>query len=75
MKLNQSGQGMFLPIVIQFGGNPGCNQKVTSNFTYLVLLSLTHQFFSSHSLRGVQLGYWKWQHKGAEMANAFRYIS
>ena len=31
MKLNQSGQDMFLPVVIQFGGNPGCNKKVTFN--------------------------------------------
>ena len=34
-----------------------------------------HQCFSSHSLRGVELGYCKWQHKGAEIANAFRYIN
>ena len=40
MKLNQSGQDMSLPVVIQFGGNPGCNKKFTFNFTFLVLLSL-----------------------------------
>ena len=40
MKLNQSGQDMSLPVVIQFGGNPGCNIKVTFNFTFLVVLSL-----------------------------------
>ena len=34
-----------------------------------------HQCFSSHSLRGVELAYCKWQHKGAEMANTFRYIN
>ena len=39
MKLNQSGQDMSLPVVIQFGGNPGCNKKVTFNFTFFVLLS------------------------------------
>ena len=33
--------------------------------------SQTHLCFSSHSLRGVELGYCQWQHKGAEMANAF----
>ena len=41
MKLNQSGQNMSIPVVIQFGGNPGSNKKVTFNFTFLVLLSLT----------------------------------
>ena len=40
MKLNQSGQDMSLPVVIQFGGNSDCNKKVTFNFTFLVLLSL-----------------------------------
>ena len=40
MKLNQSGQDMSLPIVIQFGGNPGCNKKVPFNFTFLGLSSL-----------------------------------
>ena len=40
MKLNQSGQDMSLPIMIQFRGNPGCNKKVTFHFTFLVLLSL-----------------------------------
>ena len=40
MKLNQSGQDMSFPVVIQFGGNPGCKKKVTFNFTFLVLLSL-----------------------------------
>ena len=40
MKLNQSGQDMSLPIVIQFRGNPGGNKKVTFKFTSLVLSSL-----------------------------------
>ena len=40
MKLNQSRQDMSLPVVIHFGGNPGCNKKVTFNFTFLVLSSL-----------------------------------
>ena len=40
MKMNQSGQDMSLPVVIQFGGNPGCNKKVSFNFTFLVLSSL-----------------------------------
>ena len=40
MKLNQSGQDMSLPVVIQFQGNPGSNKKVTFKFTFLVLLSL-----------------------------------
>ena len=40
MKLNQSGQDMSLPVVIRFGGNPGCNKNVTFNFTFLVLSSL-----------------------------------
>ena len=31
---------MSLPNVIQFGGNPGGNKKVTFNFTFLVLSSL-----------------------------------
>ena len=39
MKLNESRQDMSLPVVIQFGGNPGCSKKVTFNFTFLVLLS------------------------------------
>ena len=40
MKLNQSGQDMSLLVVIQFGGNTGCNKKVTFNFTFLVPSSL-----------------------------------
>ena len=40
MKFNQSGQDISLPVVIQFGGNQGCNKKVTFNFTFLVLSSL-----------------------------------
>ena len=40
MKLNQSGQDMSLPVVIQFGGNPSINKKVTFNFSFFVLLSL-----------------------------------
>ena len=40
MKLNQSGQDMSLPIVIQLRGNPGDNKKVTFKFTSLVLSSL-----------------------------------
>ena len=40
LKLNQSGQDMSLPVVIQFGRNPGCNKKVTFNFTVLVFSSL-----------------------------------
>ena len=40
MKLNQSGQDMSLPIVIQFQGNPGSNKKVTFKFISLVLSSL-----------------------------------
>ena len=31
---------MSLSIVIQFGGNPGCNKKGTFNFTFLVLSAL-----------------------------------
>jgi hypothetical protein len=46
------------------------NSKTSRNMP-----KLAHQCFSSHSLRGVELGYCKWQHKGAEMANAFRYIN
>ena len=38
--MNQGGQDKSLPVVIQFGGNPDCNKKVTSNFTFLVLSSL-----------------------------------
>ena len=40
MKLNQSGQDMSLPIVIQLGGMPDSNKKVTFNFTFLILSSL-----------------------------------
>ena len=40
MKSNQSGQDMSLPVVIQFGGNPASNKKITFNFTFLVLSSL-----------------------------------
>ena len=40
MKLNQSGKDMSRPVVIKFGKNPGCNNKVTFYFTFLVLLSL-----------------------------------
>ena len=40
MKLNQSGQDMSLPVVIQFQGNPRSNKKVTFKFTFLVLSSL-----------------------------------
>ena len=40
MKLNQGGQDMSLPVVIQFGGNPCFNKKITFNFTFLILLSL-----------------------------------
>ena len=40
MKLNQSGEDMSLPAVIQFGGNSGCNKKVIFNFTFLVLFSI-----------------------------------
>ena len=32
---------MSRPIVIQFGENQGCNKKITFNFTFLLLLSLT----------------------------------
>ena len=35
MKLNQRGQDIYLPAVIQFGGNPGCNKKVSFNSTFL----------------------------------------
>ena len=31
---------MSLEVVIQIGGNPGSNKKVTFNFTFLVLSSL-----------------------------------
>ena len=40
MKLNQSGQDMSLPIVIQFQGNPTGNKKVAFKFMSLVLMSL-----------------------------------
>ena len=40
MKFNQNGQDMSLLVVIQFGGNPGSNKKVTFKFTFLGLLSL-----------------------------------
>ena len=40
MKLNQSGQDMFLRHGIQIQGNPGINKKVTFNFTFLVLSPL-----------------------------------
>ena len=40
MKLNQNEQDMSLLVVIQFGGNAGCNKKVTFNVTFLVFLSL-----------------------------------
>ena len=39
MKLNQSGQDMSFPVVIQFWGNPGSNKK-DLKFTFLVLSSL-----------------------------------
>ena len=32
------GHDMSHPVVIQFRGNPGCNKRVTFNFTFLVLL-------------------------------------
>ena len=48
MKLNQSGKDMSLPIVIQFGGNPGCNKKVTFNFTFFGLSSLIVNVLSYH---------------------------
>ena len=32
---------MSLQVVIQIGGNPGSNKKVTFNFTFLVLSSHT----------------------------------
>ena len=31
---------MSLQVVIQFGGNPGSNKKLTFKFTFLVLYSL-----------------------------------
>ena len=40
MKLNQSGQDMSLPIVIEVWRNPGSNKKVTFKLTSLVLSSL-----------------------------------
>ena len=40
MKLNQSGQDMSLPVLIQFRGNTGSNKKVSFKFTSLVLSSL-----------------------------------
>ena len=40
MKLNQSGQDMSLPVVIQFGRNLGTNKKVTFKLTFLLILSL-----------------------------------
>ena len=55
MKLNQSGQDMSLPIVTQFGGNPGSNKKVTFNFTFLVLLSLIVNVLFCHEDGGGEL--------------------
>ena len=46
--MNQGGQDKSLPVVIQFGGNPDCNKKVTSNFTFLVHSSLIVNFPSCH---------------------------
>ena len=40
MKFNQRGPVMSLPVVIQFGENPGCNKKITFNYTFLVVSSL-----------------------------------
>ena len=39
MKWNQSWQDMSLPVVIQFGRNPGSNLRVTFKFTFLVISS------------------------------------
>ena len=40
MKLNQSGQDMSLPVVIQFIENTHSNKKITFKFTFLVLPSI-----------------------------------
>ena len=56
MKLNQSGEDMSLPVVIQFGENPGSNKKVTLNFTVLVLLSLIVNVLFCHGDGGGELG-------------------
>ena len=55
MKLNQSGQDMSLPIVIQFGGNPGCNRKVTLFFYLLELSSLMINVLFCHEDGGGKL--------------------
>ena len=55
IKLNKSRQDMSLPIVIQFGGNPGCNKKVTFNFTFFVLSSLIVNVIFCHEVGGREL--------------------
>ena len=55
MKLNQSGQDMSLPIVIQFQGNPGSNKKVTFKFISLVLSSLIVNVIFCHEDGGGEL--------------------
>ena len=54
IKLNQSGQDMSHPFVIQFVGNPGSKKSITFNLICLVLLSLG--------------GYWKYhiRYKGQD---------
>ena len=55
LKLNQSGQDMSLPVLIQFGGNLGSNQRVILNFTFLVLLSLIVNVLFCHEDCGGEL--------------------
>ena len=55
MKLNQSGQDMSLPIVIQLGGNPGSKKKVTFKFISLVLSSLIENVIFCHEEGGREL--------------------
>ena len=55
MKLNQSGQDMFFPVLIIFEGKPGSNKKVTFNFTFLVLLSLIVNILFCHEGGGGEL--------------------
>ena len=55
MKLNQSGQDMFFPVVIQFGRNLGSNKKNTFKFTFLVISSLNVNVPCCHEDGGGEL--------------------
>ena len=46
---------MSVPVLIQFGGHPGSNKKVTFKFTFLVLSSLIENGLFGHEDGGGEL--------------------